>query len=404
MCMFIERLPFFYAYGGMQALRLCKELRKRKVGVFIVSKIHDKKKRNWYITKEIDGVTVYAMNCKSYIMLFLEHHFGLNLEYYFKAVFFLIRFRRKYDLVHVHGLSICHILIVIPLKFLGKKTLAKFTTFRRDDLFSIRRTRFIGPLLLSILSHFDGIVSISSQFTETYMKFRRFLRHTKLFEVPNGVDITEFRPVSPNEKLLLREQLDLPIQKKIVSYVGWISENKGVHLLIKSWQSVVAKRRDVLLLLIGPTKDKRFSKMIHSMIKLGDLEENISLTGFVNGSRVRKFLQASDIFIFLSKEEGHPNVLLEAASCGLPCIVTDAPWARDTLKNEAEGYLVDRDNSEQLRDSMMKLIKSRSLRLWLGGNARKKMIERFSFGTIAKKYIGVYTQILRSKEKDSQKQ
>jgi glycosyltransferase involved in cell wall biosynthesis len=402
--MLIERLPFFYAYGGMQALRLCKELQKRKVGVFIVSKIHDKKKRNWYNTKEIDGVTVYAMNCKSYIMLFLEHHFGLNLEYYFKAVFFLLWFRQKYDLVHVHGLTTFHILIVIPLKFLGKKTLAKLSTFPDDDLFSVGRRRFIGSLLLRILSYFDGIVSINSQFTENYRKFRKSFSPNKLFEVPNGVDITEFRPVSPNEKLLLREQLDLPIQKKIVSYVGWISENKGVHLLIKSWQSVVAKRRDVLLLLIGPTKDKRFSKMIHSMIKLGDLKENVSLTGFVNGTRAKEFLQASDIFMFLSKEEGNPNVLLEAASCGLPCIVTDAPWARDILKNEVEGYLVDRHNSEQLRDSMMKLIKSRSLRLWLGGNARKKMVERFSIGTIAEKYIGVYTQILRGKEKDGQKQ
>jgi glycosyltransferase involved in cell wall biosynthesis len=392
--MLISSLPFFLAYGGVQAFRLSKELRKRKVGIFIVSKTHAMKNRTWYITKEIDGVTCYMLNCRSRISRFFEYRFGINPEYYLKASLFLAMLRRNYDIVQINGLPLCHIIIAIPLKLLRKKKLARMTTPSVDDFFSIKRTRFIGFLLIRVLSYFDGFVSISSEFTETYISSGKFLSLRKLFEIPNGIDTTEFYPVNQDEKLLLREKLGLPTYKTIVSFVGWISENKGVHILVKAWKSVVENRRDALLILVGPTKDERFLKTIHSIIKSSNLEENVFFTGFVNGARVREFLQASDIFVFLSRSEGHSNVLLEAESCGLPCIVTDAPWARDTLKNGVEGYLVDRDDLEQVSGLITKLVKSPDLRLLLGENARKKVVNHFHIGMIAEKYIDTYAHVL----------
>jgi glycosyltransferase involved in cell wall biosynthesis len=301
--------------------------------------------------------------------------------------------RRNYDIVQINGLPLCHIVIAIPLKLLRKKKLARMTTPSVDDFFSIERTRFIGFLLIRVLSYFDGFVSISSGFTETYISSGKFSLG-KLFEISNGVDTTEFYPVNQDEKLLLREKLGLPAYKTIVSFVGWMSENKGVHMLVKAWKSVMENRRDALLLLVGPTKDERFLKKIHSIIASSDLEESVFFAGFADGARVREFLQASDIFVFLSRSEGHSNVLLEAESCGLPCIVTDAPWARDTLKNGVEGYLVDRDNSEQVSDLITKLIKSPDLRLSLGENARTKVVNHFYIGMIAEKYIDTYAHIL----------
>jgi glycosyltransferase involved in cell wall biosynthesis len=391
--MIVERFPFYLAYGGLQALMLSKELVRHNVRAIIVTKFSDRNRKEWLIIKEIEGVPTYAINCKSRIMLSFESYFGINLEYCLKALFLLFRLRKNYNFLHVHVLSNFHILIAVPSKLLRKKIIAKLSTFPDDDLSYVRRRRFIGSALLDILARFDGIVSINSQFTENYKKFGKF-DSNKLFILPNGVDTAEFTPVSADEKTLLRRKLGLPIQKKIVSYVGWISKRKGVDVLVESWKFVVAKRKNVLLLLIGPTKNYSFLRNVKSIIESNNLEESVSFIGFVDKKRVKEFLQASDVFVFLSKNEGHPNSILEAASCGLPCVVADAPWARDTFEDKVEAYLVDGNNPEQISQSILMLIKYPSISMRLGENARMKIVNNFSIEKVANKYINVYKNIL----------
>ena len=76
---------------------------------------------------------------------------------------------------------------------------------------------------------------------------------------------------------------------------------------------------------------------------------------------------------FSSDYEGMPNALMEAMSCGLPCISTDClgGGARALIKSGENGYLVNCNDITELSECMKAVLSSEDIRLKLGSNAAK---------------------------------
>ena len=84
-----------------------------------------------------------------------------------------------------------------------------------------------------------------------------------------------------------------------------------------------------------------------------------------------KYLESS-IYIMSSRFEGFPMVLLEAMSCGLPCVSFDCPnGARDMIQDGQNGFLVDYLNVEMLADKICVLMGNEGLRVEMGKRARE---------------------------------
>jgi glycosyltransferase involved in cell wall biosynthesis len=75
------------------------------------------------------------------------------------------------------------------------------------------------------------------------------------------------------------------------------------------------------------------------------------LLGSIPPSSVLLMLQASDIFVFPSISEGMPNALLEALSCGLPCVAADAGWAT-FLRNGTDCLKVDPEDVPAIAEAI----------------------------------------------------
>ena len=87
------------------------------------------------------------------------------------------------------------------------------------------------------------------------------------------------------------------------------------------------------------------------------LKDKILFTGPVNN--VNKYLQASDIFLFNSKQEGLPNSLLEAMACGLPVITTIMNGAAEIIEGGKNGYVMkDYQSPYELADKISAIISS----------------------------------------------
>ena len=105
----------------------------------------------------------------------------------------------------------------------------------------------------------------------------------------------------------------------------------------------------------------------------------------------------SDIFILPSRAEGMSNALIEAMSCGLPCIVSNIPANTQLITNGENGLVVSLDDQEALAEAIIQLTQDEDLRQKLGQAATQTVASHYSINIIAERYLAVYEQLLSNK-------
>ena len=191
--------------------------------------------------------------------------------------------------------------------------------------------------------------------------------------IDNGIDAEKFKPVE--NKTELRKKLNLPIEKKIFI-----------------WSGIFIDRKDPITL-VNVIKQMKNENLFFVFCGCGNLEaicknelknnENILFTGYVNN--VREYLQASDYYISSSLSEGLPNGVLEAFSCGLPCILSNISQHEYILKNRKNiGLFFEIKNAEDLKNKIdyilsvdYKIYSSNAVDLIQNNFSAKMMIEKY---------------------------
>ncbi|GAF93140.1 unnamed protein product, partial [marine sediment metagenome] len=107
-------------------------------------------------------------------------------------------------------------------------------------------------------------------------------------------------------------------------------------------------------------------------------------------------LNKSNLFILPSLYEGCPKVLLEAMSCGLPCIGTNVAGIKEIIKHKKNGYLC-RTDATSIKKVILNVLNNKELKERLSKNARKTITEHFSLESILKEEVKIYKyyEILR---------
>ena len=104
----------------------------------------------------------------------------------------------------------------------------------------------------------------------------------------------------------------------LIGHIGRINEQKNQEYLLDIFKEVAAIRDDAILLIVGTGPDE---EKIKARVKEHPYRKRIILYGETDNPTA--FYSAMDIFVFPSRYEGLPVVLLEAQISGLPCIVSD---------------------------------------------------------------------------------
>lgn len=170
---------------------------------------------------------------------------------------------------------------------------------------------------------------------------------SRIVVVNNGVDTSRFTPAQAiNESDIVR----------IIS-VGTLYWLKNQLMTIRVILALHKLGFKVELTLLGDGED---IDRIKRAIKESDADSFI----FAPGSKknVEDYLRQSDIYISSSKTEGLPLSVLEAMACGLPIVATDAGGTRDIVKDGINGFLVNVDDEEGMKEALVKLIDNKMLR------------------------------------------
>ena len=198
--------------------------------------------------------------------------------------------------------------------------------------------------------------------------------------IPNGVDTNTFLPIkNDNDKVRLKKSLGLPINKKIVLYVGFMIQRKGVDILLDAWSDVVKSDNSCLVLVgsksfIGQEIDKIFKHNIEKKINSFTKNQIIHKEFAEN---IHEYYQVADMFIFLSKKEGMPNALLEAMSCGVPSLITPFEGLSDEFGKNHKHYKLTSYVPNQISKDIKIILNDEKSR-FLGENAHKNIKKNLS--------------------------
>ena len=212
---------------------------------------------------------------------------------------------------------------------------------------------------------------------------------TKSAIVHLGVDTKKFLPVENEQKLLLREQLELSPADLIIGYHGRIGREKDLVTLLRAFTRLQQSNNHIKLLIVGDG--------VESVKKQLASRYDVILTGAKNNPI--PYLQVMDIYCMTSLTETTCLSVLEAMSCGLAVISTEVGFIKSYIRNGFNGLFFEKQNQYHLAKDIQRLINDEQLRKTLGANARKTIVEQFSWDKTAQGIENALNELLESKGK-----
>lgn len=187
------------------------------------------------------------------------------------------------------------------------------------------------------------------------------------------------QPISEEEKVSLKKQLNLENKKTIIT-VGQFIYRKGFDVLLEAWKQIDDEAQ---LLIIGGGD---LQNSYEDYIKQNSLK-NVNIIGFMQKEELFKYYCASDIFVLPTREDVWGLVINEAMAVGLPVITTDNCNAGLELIEKGEnGYIVPVDDAKKLGEKISYLLLNSTLCEAISINNLKK-IKNYTIEEIAQSHV-----------------
>lgn len=221
---------------------------------------------------------------------------------------------------------------------------------------------------------FDFMLPISRELTKFYMNL---LPNVEVKYIPFCVDKPTYF-VHPT------------FENPVYISVGRLSPEKGVIDLIDLFSKIVEKQKKAILHLIG---DGNLMEQVKRRIHDLSLENNIIVHGYLRKEKIDELYCKSSIFLMASLTESFGFVLLEAMSCGLPCIAFDsAQGANEIIKDGVNGYLIKNRNVHDFVNKTINLFENQDLIKEMSQHALYS-IEEYSYENTRKQWLNFFDEI-----------
>ena len=369
--------------GGQQCREVARTLAGRVRFVVVATAVD----RSLPLESEIEGVRLYRLPID---VTSLGSRIAAALR--LAGIFFALR--RDVRVVHIHGISSKNVLVTWLARLFGMRVVLTLHTAGQDEPEAVRARS--GAAYRSLRAA-DRVLSVSPLLSDRYRAAG--LPAGKLSQTVNGINTTRFRPAAADERRALRVALGLP-PGPIVLFVGFFSRDKRPDVLFDAWTRLAATAAEPpALVCVGATSSPYFEvdpgladRMRADADRLG-IADRLRLVAPTND--IDQYFRSADVFALPSVREATPMALLEAMSCGLPCVASRLPGATDVLiADGVNGCLVPPGDAAALAAALAHVLASPADAARLGAAGRLVIEERFGLDRAAGDWLAAYREVL----------
>ncbi len=205
-----------------------------------------------------------------------------------------------------------------------------------------------------------------------------------------GVDLQRFAPdrwLDAGEAT--RQELGVISGTRIVTFIGRLTEDKGIHELLTAAKVLKARDVPVVFLLIGP-KEPDTDKLLAEFTAMD--ASSVRFLGYRPDPE--RYLAISDLLCLPSYREGFPIVVIEAAAMGIPTIGTDIIGMRDSLVAGETGVLVPPKDAMALANALTALLNDIPRCRAMGVAGRLRVVREFDASVVNGRVIAEYEELL----------
>jgi len=279
-----------------------------------------------------------------------------------------------FDLIHAH--------FSWPSGYIGVRLKKKYgkpviTTIHENGDWFDQEIGTGHPLINTAWSGADALIRVNRKDISVLKRYNE-----QVYSIPNGFS-PAFHPI---DATIARKGLGLPGDVKIVFTLGNLIKRKGFNYLIDAMEQICNQRDDVLCFIGGAGPERGSLQVQIDRLRLG---ERIKLLGSVSGDQLTFWMNACDLFVLPSLNEGNPTVMFEALGCGKPFVGTRVGGVPEVITSDDYGLLIEPADPENLVEKILVALD----REW----DREKILmyaEQYTWENITKRIVGVYTRIL----------
>ena len=215
----------------------------------------------------------------------------------------------------------------------------------------------------------------------------KLMSNWQISVIPYPIKTDIFKPLN---KKNVRKQLNLSTNKSIILFNalrGQRDHRKGFDLLVKALNHFKnnQKSKSFELVVVGQSKPKSPLNLSFSINYMGHIYDDLSLNLIYN---------LADVVIIPSRQDNLPLVALEAQACGIPVVSFNVGGLSDIIDHKKTGFLAKAFDTKDLANGIKFFLDQRESKI-LRKRIRKKMLEQYSFSTVAEKYKLIYKKILK---------
>jgi len=214
---------------------------------------------------------------------------------------------------------------------------------------------------------------------------------TPIEVIPNGLDLAPYREII---QPIDRSEFGFTSNDVISVYVGRLSPEKNLPLLLRAFYGVAMTYDHVRLLLVGDGPER---ENLENLIKQLNIGNKVFFTGMVEYKEIPAYLAASDIFVTPSSSETFGLSTIEGMAAGLPVLGMDAPGSQDIIENGVTG-LITSDDLAVFTAKLVLLSTNHELRREMGKQALIAS-EKYDIETTASTLLQHYRNLVDAKKR-----
>lgn len=203
-----------------------------------------------------------------------------------------------------------------------------------------------------------------------------------------GVDTFRFRP-DPESRNRIRQQLGIAEDDVVFLYVGRLKIDKGVMDLAQSFTRLAMDYGKTWLLIVGPDEESLQPRMQDICSLVVDRVSFVGLT-----AAPQEYMAAADVLCLPSYREGFGNVIIEAASVGIPAVASNIYGITDAIEASVTGLLHVAGDMADLQSKMKQMMDDQESRTTMGTNARLRAGQSFPRELVTSALLGFYGSVV----------